>query len=179
MLPIKGARRDALEGTGCQKGEDAFPVARWTIRELQRRGLARGDRGGAFGRLPAQARRRHPIPPVERVVEPAQAGEAAGEGDLGDRQRRFGQELFGEQQPAGQQQLYGRHSQLLLHDAPDLPRAQLELVGDVLESGLLVESAFFEPLNDQLRLGRSERLPEATSSGSRSRSGVRRRGDVR
>ena len=80
-----------------------------------------------------------PIAPVERVVEPAQAREAAGEGDLGDRQRRFGQQLLGQQQPARQQQLDRRHAQLLLDDAANLPRAELELVRDLLESRLLVE----------------------------------------
>ena len=96
---------DAFERAGRQKGEDALPVVRRTIRELQGRRLALGDRRDVFGRLLAETRRRHPIAPVERVVEPAQAREAAGEGDLGDGQRRFGQELFGQQQPAGQQQL--------------------------------------------------------------------------
>ena len=105
----------------------------------------------AFGRLPAKPRRRHAVPAVERVVEPAQAREAAGEGDLGDRQRRFGQQLLGQQQPARQQQLNRRHAQLLVDDAADLARAELELVGDLLEARLLVEVPFLEPLHDQLR----------------------------
>ena len=104
-----------------------------------------------FRRLLAEPRRRHPVAPAERVVEPAQAREAAGERDLGDGQRRFGQQLLGQQQPARQQQLNRRDAQLLLDDAANLPRAELELVGDLLESRLLVEMPFLETLHDQLR----------------------------
>ena len=102
----------------------------------------------AFLRRP---RRRHPVPRVERVVESAQAREAAGERDVGDRQRGFRQQLLGEQQPAREQQLDWRHTQLLVDDAANLPRAELELIGDFLEPGLLVELAFLETLDDQLR----------------------------
>src|SRR5262249_59910945 len=41
-------------------------------------------------------------------------------------------------------------AKLLLNDAPDLPRAQLELVGDRLESSALVELPLLEALHDQL-----------------------------
>ena len=142
---------DALESAGCEKAQDRFPVVRRAIRELQRRRLALDDRAGAFGCLFAETRGRHPVAPVERIVEPAQAREAAREGDLRDGQRRFSQKLFGQQQPAGQQKLDWRYAELLLHDAANLPRAELELVRDFFESGLLVEDPFFETLNDQLR----------------------------
>ena len=110
-----------------------------------------GDRRGAIDRLPAQARRRHPVAAEERVVEPPQAREAAGERDLGHRQRRLRQQLLGQQQPARQQQLDRRHAELLPDDAANLPRAELELVGDGLESRLLVELPLLEALHDQLR----------------------------
>ena len=77
-------------------------------------------RRGTLGRLLAQARRRHPVAAGERVVEPAQARESAGERHLGHRQRRLGQQLLGEQQPPRQQQLDRRHAQLVLDDAADL-----------------------------------------------------------
>ena len=44
---------DAFERPGREKGEHAVPVVRRTIRELQGRRLALGDRGRVFGRLPA------------------------------------------------------------------------------------------------------------------------------
>ena len=105
----------------------------------------------AFSRLLAQAGWRHPVARVERVVEPAQAGKAAGKGDLGHRQGGLGQQLLRQEQAARQQQLDRRHAELLLDDAANLPRAQLELVGDFFEPGLFIESAFFEALDDQLR----------------------------
>ena len=81
----------------------------------------------AFGRLLPQTRGRHLVAGAERVVEPAQAREAAGERDLGHGQRGLGQQLLGQEQPARQQQLDRRHAELLLDDAADLPRAELEL----------------------------------------------------
>ena len=101
---------DTLERARGQEGKDALPVVRRTIRKLESRRLVPGDHGRAVRRLPAEMCRGHPIAPVERVIEPAQAREAAGEGDLGDGQRRLGQELLGEQQPAGQQQLNRRYA---------------------------------------------------------------------
>ena len=53
-------------------------------------------------------------------------------------QRRLGEQLFRQQEPSCQQQLDRRHAELLLDDPPDLSRAQLELLGDRLEPGLLV-----------------------------------------
>ena len=65
-------------------------------------------------------------------------------------QRRFGQELLGQQEPSREQQLDRRNAELLLHDAANLPRAELELICDILESGLVIERSFFETLNDEL-----------------------------
>ena len=87
----------------------------------------------------------------EGVVESAQAREAAGERDLGDRQDRLGQQLLGQEEPPREQQLDRRNAQLLLHDAPNLPRAELELFGDRLEPRLLVQRALLEALHNQVR----------------------------
>ncbi len=65
--------------------------------------------------------------------------------------RRCSQQLFREQQSTCQQQLDRRDAQLFLDDAANLSRAELELVGDRLESRLLVEVSLLETLNDQLR----------------------------
>ena len=98
-----------------------------------------------------QARRRHAVAAAERVVEAAQAREAAGERHFGHRPGRLGQQLLGEQQPACQQELYRRDSKLLLDDAANLPRAELELVGNRLEPRLVIELPFLQALHDELR----------------------------
>ena len=148
---VAGHLLDAFERASRQKREHSIPVVRRTIDELQRRRRRLRDRPRALGGRLAQAARRHTVARVERVVEPAQAREAAGEGHFGDRQRRLRQQLLCQQQPPGEQQLNRRYAQLLVDDAANLPRAELELIGDLLEAGRLVELAFLQPLNDQPR----------------------------
>ena len=147
-------QRDPLdpgERASGEKGEDAGPVVGRPIGKLQRGGGAVADGLGPFGGFPAQPRRRHAIAAAERVVEAAQAVEATRQSDLRNRQPRVGQQLLGEQQAAGQQQLDWRHAELLLHDAANLARAQLKLIGDCFEAAFRIELALLEPLHDQLR----------------------------
>ena len=92
-------------------------------------------------------------------------------------QRRLGQQLLGEQQPARQQQLDWRDAQFLPDDAADLARAELELIRDRLESRLLVEVPLFETLHDQprdpLRIvhGRTSRREFRTTPQARAEAG--------
>ena len=112
---------------------------------------SRPHHGAAVARFFAKPRRRHAIAPGERVVEPAHAGKAAGEGHLGHRPRGLSEQLLGEQQAPREQQLNGRNAELVLHDSPNLPRAELELAGNRLEARFLVELPFRESLDNQLR----------------------------
>lgn len=98
--------------------------------------------------LPAQARGRHAVLGAEGIVKAAQAGKAAGEGDLGYREMGFGQQLLGEKQAAGLNQLDGRDAELGLNDAANLTGAELELGGDTFQTGIIFDNPLLYPLDD-------------------------------
>ena len=84
-----------------------------------------GGQGGAL----AQVARRHAVFLAERGVETGQAAEACGQGDLGNRQRGFGQQLLGEQQAARAMHFHRRHPKAIGEQAPQLAFAQSHFAG--------------------------------------------------
>ena len=59
--------------------------------------------------------------------------------------------MFGQQQSPRQQQLDWGYAELAADDAADLAGAELELIGDRLDAGMLSEPSFLQTLHDQLR----------------------------
>ena len=111
--PFHRARREKIE--------NPFPVEWRPIAELKREAVIGGDRAaGQFRGFP-KTRRRHSIAATERVVESTQAREPTRERNFADRQCRFRQELFREQQPSCEEQLDRRHAEFPLNDSADLP----------------------------------------------------------
>ena len=63
----------------------------------------------------------------EQGIEPSDAGEAAGEGHLDEGQRRLGEQLLGQEEPARLGELDGRDAEFLPDGAAELTRADAEL----------------------------------------------------
>ena len=85
---------------------------------------------------------------AEGVIEPAQAGEAAGKGDLDHRKMGVGQQLFGQKQTSGLDQLDGRDAELLLHDAAQLTRTEIKLCGDFFETRAFIRQPLVHAEHD-------------------------------
>ena len=73
----------------------------------------------------------------ERLVEPAQAAEARGEGDLGHRQVRLVDQLLGEEHTAGLRDRDRRGAEMLAEQAPQLPLSHAEPYRQGLDIGLV------------------------------------------
>jgi len=93
----------------------------------------------------AQFARRHAVLVAEGGVEAGQAAEAGGQRHLRDRQRGFGQQLLGEQQPARAVHVVRRGAHAFAEEPAQLPFAQAHLVGQRCERGI-DQRALFDQL---------------------------------
>jgi len=141
----------AARGTSAKKREQLVPVERRPIHQLQRERVCRCRGAPHLGRRPAELRGRNAVPSAERIIEPPHARETAREGNLGDGERRLGEQLLGQQQATRERQLHGRHAELALHHASNLPRAPPEALRDRLESPARVEHPFVDAMRHQTR----------------------------
>ena len=138
---------------GARAGTRARPASR-RARGTTRRSVSvlEAVRGAVRAGAAAQPRRRHAVAAAEGVVEAAQAREAARERHLGHGQRRLGEQLLREQQPARQHELDRRDAQLLVDDAAELARAQLEALGERFRGPRVASSRpVVEVLDDRVR----------------------------
>ena len=122
------------------------PVVGRAIGELE--GEPRRQR--AHGVVLAQARRRHPVACLPQRVEAAHAGEAAGQRDLGDRQRRVGQQALGEQQPLRLRVFDRRHAELGVENAPQVAAGHADARRECLDAAV-VEDAVLDQVDRRLR----------------------------
>ena len=93
----------------------------------------------------------------EGGVEAAQAGKAAHQRDLRDRQIGVGQQLLGREQAARLQVLQGRHTELRLEDAPQVAVAHAQARRQPRHAGRLGAGAFrvVQPLRGLARQHRA------------------------
>ena len=111
----------SIDGTLVHERQHRVHVIRWPIPELHGRALPVGGRA-----RPAQLRGVEPVVRHKRRVEPAHAGKAAGQGNLGDGQVGVGQQLLGIQQAARLQILQGRHAKRRLENAAQMAVAHAQ-----------------------------------------------------
>ena len=120
-VKIIGHPFHAFEFASFEKGEQTRPVVGRAVGELQGRSSCVVDGGRVLTGFFAKSGWRHSVANAKCVVKAAQARKTAGKSHIGHRQLGFGEELFGPEQTAREQQLDRRHAQLLLDDAADLP----------------------------------------------------------
>ena len=82
---------------------------------------------------------------AEEGVEPANAGEAAGQGDLDQRQIRLGDQLLRQQEAARLSKLDRRDAVLLADRSPELSRAEAKLTGERLQAAVAIERLGLDP----------------------------------
>ena len=82
---------------------------------------------------------------VEAGVEPAQAAESACQGDVGDGQRAFVEQVFGEMQATGQGNGQGCGSDVTKEQPMQVPRPDANTFGEFLH-GVLVQNALLDQL---------------------------------
>ena len=115
---------DAGQGTSAQEIQHRGEIVGRAITQSQ--GHHSFLRGAAVA---GAGPRRHPVRLQEGGVETAQAAEARGQRDLGDRQRGFGQQLLGEQQPTRAVHADRRRAQAIHEQTPQLPFADAHALG--------------------------------------------------
>lgn len=71
--------------------------------------------------------------PAKERIEPSKAGKSAGEGHIGDWQRRIDQELFSQEQPPRLGDLDRRDTELMPHCPTQMPRAGSQFPGQIFE----------------------------------------------
>ena len=130
---ILGYVLDARDGAGTQEIEHRFPRIGRTKRELERQ--RRGQRAG-LGATP-ETPRSHPVARAEQCVEAAHAGKTAGKRNLGNGQRRVGQQALGKQEPLRLCILYRRNTVLAQEDAAQMPACHADPAGEMLDTSLV------------------------------------------
>lgn len=118
-----------------QKFQDRHDVKRASGNEVERE-----RRRSRFGAPQAQARRREAVSTEEQRVEPANAPEAAGERNLGYRQRRFGEQALGGEQAVRLRQVDRRGAEHVACDAAKVAPGDAEVAREIVEP-LLFERA--------------------------------------
>ena len=94
--------------------------------------------------------RREPVVRAKQGIEPPDALETAGEGDLDDGQVRLGEQLLGQQQPLRLGQLDRGDAELLLDGAPELPGAQTEVAGQFVQASAVIQGTRLDPARSGL-----------------------------
>ena len=91
------------------------------------------------------------------------------------------QQLLRQQQPTSQDKFHGRHAKLLLHNAPQLPRAELQVRRDFLKARSIIHMPFINSLHYQMRdalrivHGRTARCQLGTTAKTGAECGLLRR----
>lgn len=147
---VFGDEFHAFEFAAFEESQDAGPVVGRAIGEQEGGSVRAGELECVINGLLAEAGRGHAVAGAEGVVETAQACEAAGEGDIDDGEFGFGQELLGEEQAAGKQELNGWHAEFFLDDTTDLAGAEIEFFRDGFEGAGFVVVTFFDALDDEV-----------------------------
>ena len=112
------------QGAAAQEIQHGDEVVRRPITQPQYQRAFLGDHG-----LPTQIARRHPVGFQEGGVESPHAAEARSQGHFGNRQTGFGQQLFGEQQPARAMHADRRGAQPVREQPAQLALAQAHALG--------------------------------------------------
>ena len=120
---------DAGHGARAQELQQALPVVRWPVGQLERE---RRGQPAALGVRPKPSRR-HPVAGPEQRVEAAHAREPARERDLGHRKRRVGQQALREQQPVRLRVLDRRDAVLGLEDAAQVATRHAHALREMLD----------------------------------------------
>ena len=122
-------------------------MERRTIGQLEIDGIA-GPWGAPRGELSTESAGSQAVVFQECVVEASDAGVAARESDVGDRESRFGEELLGQEETTGLKELNRGGAELFLHDTPDLAAAQLKRIGEFFQLESVPECESLNPGRD-------------------------------
>ena len=131
---------DACGRPAVQESEQRAPVERRAIGEREPHEVA-----GGRPCLAPEVRRREPVVRAKQGIETPHALEAAGEGNLDDRQARLGEQLLGQQQALRLGQLDRRDAELLFDGAPELPGAQAQVGGQLVQAPTVIQGTRLDP----------------------------------
>src|SRR5581483_8594075 len=115
-----------------QVRQHRLPVVRLTITQAHR-DPARGPLAESSAPVAPQSARRAPEESMKRLVEAPNASEAGGERHFAERHPRLVHELLREEHAPGLGDGDGRGAEVLLEQAPELPRADAEALRKALD----------------------------------------------
>src|SRR5258707_9094827 len=135
-------RFDAGDRTCAEECAHRRPVERWPETQLELEHVGNSGCRRATPLLAAQSPGSQSVALLEERVETPHAAETARERDLGDRQRRVGEETLREQQLLRLREFDRRYAELAAESAAQVPVGDAQARGDSVQSFLVQRPVF-------------------------------------